>query len=291
MKPANIILDLLRTYRNRGASAKIIMSTGRMFGFNENQMRVSLSRLVAKNTLDNFKRGYYRLTLNTNPINEFIEQWRLGEKRRREWTNNEWACVVLPPTTVRKTASKKSTRDSDLKTNKSHWALFNNGFRRITENLLVRPDNLIDTGSHLTNKLRALGLTADAVVITRAQMDTSSQSAWLNQFNILQLEQAYSCMEQQIKASQQGLYHQSVQQAQQESFHLGGEAIQLLVKDPLLPEEYQPPAAREALWQAMLEYDAAGRDIWSGPQHAAYHERPDIIPTRNFLVDQWPLPS
>ncbi|MBT7541356.1 MAG: PaaX family transcriptional regulator, partial [Gammaproteobacteria bacterium] len=37
-----------------------IMRTGAMFGFSENLMRVSLSRLAAKGTVENFKRGYYR---------------------------------------------------------------------------------------------------------------------------------------------------------------------------------------------------------------------------------------
>ena len=36
MKPASIILDLLRTYLQKGTTAQAIMSTGAMFGFSEN---------------------------------------------------------------------------------------------------------------------------------------------------------------------------------------------------------------------------------------------------------------
>jgi hypothetical protein len=50
VKPANVIHEMLRTYAERGTSVANIMATGAMFGFNDNQMRVGLSRLVAKQT-------------------------------------------------------------------------------------------------------------------------------------------------------------------------------------------------------------------------------------------------
>ena len=87
MKPVNIILDLLRTYMERGTSVANIMATGAMFGCSENQMRVNLSRLAAKGSIVNFARGAYRLAEALDPVNDFIESWRLGEDRTKPWTH------------------------------------------------------------------------------------------------------------------------------------------------------------------------------------------------------------
>ncbi|MCH7744410.1 MAG: PaaX family transcriptional regulator, partial [Proteobacteria bacterium] len=52
MKPSGVILDLLRTYQQQGTSARNIMATGKMFGFNENAMRVNLSRLASRQIIE-----------------------------------------------------------------------------------------------------------------------------------------------------------------------------------------------------------------------------------------------
>ncbi len=53
-------------------------------------------------------------------------------------------------------------------------------------------------------------------------------------------------------------------QGMRESFNLGGTAIQVLAKDPLLPEQIQDRAPRERLCSLMLLYDKTGRDVWAG---------------------------
>ena len=53
MKPANFILDLLRTYKRRGTSARNIMASAKFFDFSDNLIRVTLSRLVARGIIKN----------------------------------------------------------------------------------------------------------------------------------------------------------------------------------------------------------------------------------------------
>ena len=79
MKPANLILSLLRTYQHQGTSVKNIMDTGAMFGFNQNMMRVNLSRLVTRGLVVNTGRGHYRICEVADPVNQFVENWRAGE--------------------------------------------------------------------------------------------------------------------------------------------------------------------------------------------------------------------
>ena len=274
MKPANIIFDLLRTYPDKGTSVKTIMSTGLMFGFNENQMRVSLSRLVARKTLENFKRGYYRMTDVTDPINDFVERWRMGEKRRRSWIEGQWICVYVP------------TAQETSENNKAIWALSNNGFRVLTDNLWIRPDNLSSTGDEMASRLQLLGLPKAAVVLSSAHITESCEEVWFRFFDTAQLDKNYNEMRRQLESSMTGLQNMPIDEAKQESFHLGGEAIQLLVKDPLVPEQRHKPFSRQALWQSMIQYDQAGRQVWAHnttvSEGAA--ELPNIIPTRRLIA-------
>jgi len=126
----------------------MIMRTGAMFGFSENLMRVSISRLTAKGTVENFKRGYYRLTNSTDHLNDFIEEWRLGDARRRDWTDN-WMLA-------------QGDFDS--------WALNACGFFYIDNQLWVRPDNLTRSTDHLQALLEKLGASSGCIIATDASL-------------------------------------------------------------------------------------------------------------------------
>ncbi|HIG41595.1 MAG: hypothetical protein ABGY96_18980 [bacterium] len=272
MKPSTLILDLLRTYHHTGTSVKTIMATGNLFGFTENLMRVSLSRLVARHTVENIKRGYYRLAVAADPLNDFVEQWRLGDKRSRRWHKGEWVCIHTP-----QSLSEKGI-----------WALFNNGFRQGADELWIRPDNLRVTGIELTQSLRELGLPESAILMSSASIDVSLQERWLGHFNIEALNRHYQETTRQLVESMQRLQSMPVELAKKESFNLGGYAIQVLVKDPLIPECLQQPGHRHQLWQTMLKYDRAGRDVWanrsSDSSSVTLDDIPDIIPTPNLAI-------
>ena len=66
------------------------MSAGRLFGFTENTLRVTLSRLVSRGTLTNPRRGYYQLSKGTDELNRFVDDWRQGESRTRPWNPGQW---------------------------------------------------------------------------------------------------------------------------------------------------------------------------------------------------------
>ena len=71
-KPSDFILDLLRTYGQKGTSTQNLMPSSRMLKFDENLIRVTLSRLVARGLIENFERGLYRLTKLSDSITELI---------------------------------------------------------------------------------------------------------------------------------------------------------------------------------------------------------------------------
>jgi len=261
MKSTGIILDLLRTYPRQGTSARNIMATGKMFGFNENAMRVSLSRLVSRDMVENITRGFYRLTENANPINDFIDLWRSGEQRRRAWPEPLYCVLDLAR------SSKK-----DL------WIIAAMGFVSIATNLWARPDNLSTGKGQLGNRMNRLGLDEGAILFTNARLSTRESTRCLNQYDLQALTSAYLKTLGQLEQSLKALHELPVEDAMKESFVLGGKAIQVLSKDPLLPDELMDSTDRAALWQTMLQYDQVGREIWSN----RHSESPNVMPTLSY---------
>jgi len=242
MKPTNIILDLLRTYPSRGTTVQKIMKTGAMFEFSENLMRVSLSRLVARGTIENFQRGLYRLTDSTDHLNDFIEEWRQGDRRRCQW-HKDWILV---------------------QSEQGSWALNATGFRPLEGNLWARPDNLARSPDALQQLLTDLGASPDSIVATNARLTRDKADKMLNQYDLTKLSTSYLETIQKLNDSLLRLDVMPVDAAQRECFHLGGNAIQVLALDPLLPDEVLPGNNRLKLWQLMLDYDRVGREIWRG---------------------------
>tara|TARA_R110002110_G_scaffold222070_4_gene436134 strand:- start:496 stop:1413 length:918 start_codon:yes stop_codon:yes gene_type:complete len=257
MKPTSIILDLLRTYGTRGTSVQEITATGGLFGFNSNRIRVSLSRLAARGVIENYQRGHYRLCETADPINQFAERWRMGEARVKPW-QGDWLCIHLPA------AHSASTRSS--------WALTHFGFVTIDDHFWIRPDNLAVSGEALRNQLQSLGLAIGAVVVTAARLMPDISARWLEAFEPNQLQQRYLNMTSALETSMQQLPRLDKSLAKKESFQLGGQGIQLLAKDPLLPEQWLDPAARKALWHTMCRYDEVGRQVWTS------EHKPDVTP-------------
>ncbi|MDC3358331.1 hypothetical protein OAX71_02875 [Pseudomonadales bacterium] len=230
-----------------------IMRTGAMFGFSENLMRVSLSRLAAKGTVENFKRGYYRLTDSTDHLNDFIEEWRLGDARRRDWHRN-WVLAQ---------------GDSDS------WALNACGFLYLDKQLWVRPDNLKRSAEALQTLLENLGASSGCIIATDASLSLSREKTALERVALNTLQNKYAETIIKLKESLAQLNVIPTDAAQKECFYLGGTAIQVLALDPLLPEEIQPGDDRRSLWTLMLEYDQVGRAIWRDKSG----ESPITLPT------------
>ena len=84
-RPGDVILDLLRSARGRRQSASSLIERGALFGFSENTIRVTLSRLMSRGRIESPRRGEYRLSPETDALNDFVERWRLGEDRIRPW--------------------------------------------------------------------------------------------------------------------------------------------------------------------------------------------------------------
>lgn len=243
VKPADVILDLLRGARTQGRTAAYLIETGALFGINENTLRVTLSRLQTRGTIESPARGRYRLTATADPINDFVDRWRLGEARVTPW-DGRWLFIHLADPCA-----------------KGHWAIDAFGFRPLDSGLNVRPANLNLELADLKQLLCAIGL-PDSTMLIEGRSD-QDDGAWQSLWPCAEISREYRAMTDRLGASAARLDRMDLDTARIETFQLGGEAIHLLAKDPLLPSEFVDTSARHMLWQTLRDYDIAGQRIWA----------------------------
>lgn len=252
LSPKNVMLDLLRMTRHQPISTKSLVETGTLFGFNSNAVRVALTRLVSQGMVESDERGLYRLSLSTNPMNQLIEDWRKGDARRVNWSDQSWLVCHLSK------CPNRSERNHSVK------ALSFQGFKEGLDNLWVRPNNLALPFDELLERLNFLGLENNAALFSTRDIDGAIAERWRHQlWNPTNLKRAYRESLAKLKKSEKKLLKMPTREAMIESFYLGGEAIHILVKDPLLPDEIFQCEDREHLCETMLHYDTVGRSIWA----------------------------
>ena len=257
-----MVLDLLRSAAGRGQSAQALIRAGAVFGFTENTMRVTLSRLVSRGLVLSPERGSYRLAPTTDPLNDFVERWRLGESRVRSWAAGAWLLAHVEGADAR-----------------SAWALEALGFRAVRAGLWTRPDNLALDLAALRKLAEGIGLDAGVLLVEGVPELPGRADVWLPQWRPRALDAGYRDGVAKLERSAVRLPGLSREAAMLESFTLGGQMVHRLAKDPLLPASMVDVAARERLWAAMRDYDARGREVWSanGAAPPAVTPRPQLL--------------
>lgn len=243
-RPAAVILDLLRSASGHEYSAQALIRFGAVFGFPENRVRVTLSRLLSRGLIESPERGRYRLAAQGDRLHGFVERWRLGEARTRAWSPGQWL-FAHPQGEVAG----------------SHWALDALGFREVRNGLWARPDNLALATDALAELGTDIGLAADVLIFPGRVDDVAA--AWTRVWHPVALEEAYAEFCERLAQSAARLESLPLAEAMLESFTLGGEVVHRLAKDPLLPGELIDVSDRARLTAAMLEYDALGRRVWA----------------------------
>lgn len=250
--PKTIILDVLRLTRGNHCQSAKLIAVGELFDFTASSIRVALTRLLTAGKIEADGSSGYRMSSNTDLLSDYIEQWRLGDLRRGEWQTDGWLMVLLP-----------SNPDRAIRT-LSQTTLQFFGFRKARNKVWVRPNNLL----HPLNELRALyqlvGLEHAALLFKANDIPYPEQFIWESTlWNSEKLQCSYEQQLIKLTKSKARLEKLTINDALRESFMIGGETINLLVKDPLLPDEMFCTPKREELRHAMCDYDACGHKIWT----------------------------
>jgi phenylacetic acid degradation operon negative regulatory protein len=257
----SLLLDLLSTLRRGSMPVRALVEAGSLFGIAEGSIRVALTRGLGEGLLERDERGAYRLGERATAVAERVASWRRLETRLRPWSGG-WLTAIA--------ANVPSTRPEQRRHARALRLL---GFRELTRNVAVRPDNLAGGVDAARAELTRFELAPGSIVCALHGLDAVSEARARTLWDGDRLVDGYRSARQTLDASAERIDRLPESEAMVESFRLGGAALRRLTLDPLLPEPIVPAAERAALVAAMRRYDAAGRRCWSSflARHGVRH--------------------
>jgi phenylacetic acid degradation operon negative regulatory protein len=250
-----IVLELLSASDDHEATAASLVSAAQLLGVAENNLRVTLTRLVAAGTLEVESRGVYRLGRATQAMTRQVTGWRDLEKHVRRWDGG-WVCVQTG--TVDRAGARRRDR-----------ALRLLGFRELAGAMHVRPDNL-EPIDGLRTRLYELGVEPSALVFRATDLDDDTEERARALWHRDRLTSSYVQTRERIDRWLVAVAELPLHTAAREAFFFGGDVLRMILFDPRLPEPLVDVAARRALVEAAVRLDTAGRRLWKqlvGMQH------------------------
>ena len=254
MKPTakRIVLELLTAAdAHQGSIANLVAAAG-VFGIDEGNVRVAVTRLVAAGTLEPAGRGEYRLGAATRALTAQVTSWRDLERQVRRWDGG-WACAQL--------GDLGRTDRSALR--RRERALRLHGFRELARGLAVRPDNLAGGVDALRSQLLELGLEPRALVFRASELDADAERRARALWDRDRLTASYRSTTARIERFVATIPELSARAAAREAFLFGSDVLRMIMFDPRLPEPLVDVAARRALVDAMKRLDTIGRGLWA----------------------------
>ncbi len=248
--PKSLVLSMLQAPNGKAMPVKTLVSIGQIFGFTGNTIRVTTTRLLREGTIESDVRGLYRLSQKGARFSRFIDRWKKGEGRLREW-DGCWLCFLMP----------KNLSKQQVQTGRVSDFL---GFREGLPHLWVRPDNLSIEYTEIDALLSQIGRIENGEMFVARQFSEKLTEKWQSYlWPVKKLLQTQKVFLDKITKSTDRIEKMPLENALVESFLVGSEAVQLLIMDPLLPEEMMDSSLRVKLTNAMLAYDEIGKQIWS----------------------------
>ena len=264
----SLILDVLRASRTTVWSVRKLVEFASLFDLSENSIRVTLSRLVSADLVETDVRGYYRMSVNSEAIGEWIDFWMQGEQRVKEW-QGDWLVLLS-----KRPLKKAECQQLDIVANRF-------GFRMV-DSYWIRANNLVMT----IDVIRDLIICSSNIPeLSFLQMTSAFDSSGEIDFTKLwsrnTLEKSYHHCDKLLQQSMLRFPagdHTNTLAALKESFLLGGHAINMLVLDPLLPASMVDVSARAKLTETMLAYNEHFHETWL---HFFETKTFDKIPSHN----------
>jgi len=250
--PRHLLMNLLRAADSGCLTAAEAVAAGELFGISGNATRVALARLAAAGLVDATTRGTYRLGQAGIALDKEVSSWRDAEQRVVKWSGR-WIAVL--------TAGMPRTDRAAWRARERALSLL--GLRELDAGLFIRPDNLQGGVASVRLRLGALGVGDETPVFGADQFDRKREQQARKLWDVDELTRFYRDGSEQLKKWLKRSNRLSQGVAAKESFLLGDTAIRQLVFDPLLPDPLIDVALRRSYRNAVIEFDHAGRTIWS----------------------------
>ncbi len=90
-----LILDLIAASGRGATPVEALVRAGTLFGFEANNVRVTLSKLCSADRVLRDERGQYRLAAATRAMSEELRGWRNLERELRVW-HGHWIAIHCP---------------------------------------------------------------------------------------------------------------------------------------------------------------------------------------------------
>lgn len=246
-----MLLELFTAAGPGEAPASVLVQAAALLHLSETNVRVTLARLVAAGTLELTGRGMYRLGADAQALTKQVTSWRELEKQLRKWDGG-WACVHL--------GGLGRTDRAALRRRERALRLL--GFRALGPALEVRPDNFEGGVPALRERLHALGLDEEALVVRATELDPRTEARARALWDGRRLTTGYRSTRERIDRWLVAAQDLTPQVAAREAFMFGGEVLRQILFDPRLPEPLVDVSERRAMVEAAKRLDAYGRRLW-----------------------------
>ncbi len=250
-KARKLILDLMLASKENSLSAQQAVMGCNIFGISENSARVALARLSSEGMIRVEERGSYSLSDQAHTLADDVAAWRTKEDRLRPWKGEYLGVHCAGLGRSDRAVTRRRARALDML-----------GFRELKAGLFVRPDNIEKDAAAVEARLRKLGLDRDAPVFVAGHFDALSEARIRRLWDCRVLSAVYRKMSEELQAWPQEQADKPLQLRARDAFLFGGEAIRLLVYDPLLPEDLIDGHARKQFFAAAREFDRYGKSLW-----------------------------
>lgn len=252
---STVVLDALSVLDPEPLPVRLLVRLAALFGLTQNAARVAIFRLVEAGKLEATSRraaAAYRLTARTRALNRYVRAAALVRPRTVRW-RGEWLQVLLSLREDRRGGRGRLTTALEV----FHLASPHRG-------VWMRPCNLVEGPEELSARFRELGVLSRLDVLTCRFTDPRRERELAGRlWPLRRLGGAYERAADRLEESEQRLRSLPAEEALRETWRLGGEAIRLLFRDPLLPPELLPPGwPGPRLRRTYARYSRAGFRLW-----------------------------
>jgi phenylacetic acid degradation operon negative regulatory protein len=246
-----LIMDLLYAAPETAITTRQFMLAAGLFAISENSMRVALTRLASEGLIAATARGVYQLTAQAKSISEPVAHRVRGARATKPWSGSYLAVQTGALGRVDRTALVRRERTLRL-----------HGFRELSPDLFIRPDNLAEPVKQTHERLLATGLDARAVMFVASHFDAAHSTAISHLWDTAALNHRYQSISLQVQTWLATTAHLAVDVAARESLLIGRQAIPLMLSDPLLPAPLVDVALQQQFFNDVQQLDQIGHQLW-----------------------------
>jgi phenylacetic acid degradation operon negative regulatory protein len=247
----SLILELLVAAGGGPLAVRQALRAAALFELSQNNVRVAIARLAGSGLIEAAGRGTYRLAAGAEDLAREVASWRDAEERVKSWGGGYWAVFTGALGRADRAALRRRAR-----------ALSIAGFAEVERGFHLRPDNLRGGIDGLRDRLRALGLEAEAPVFAAGAFGPEFEARVHRLWDGKALSAGYERSRRELERWLERAGELEPDVAARESFLIGGKAIRRIVYDPLLPPPFVDVEKRRAFIESMKVMDREGRRIW-----------------------------